>query len=183
VGICQRGNARELRTLSSVPAGQAHICQNLRIIGIDQTGRLLNFVKIPASISGSWMRDSRTLRAILDPLAMRCTRCWPAGGGQTVLVTGCGDWVDGHRSGKACGSSTVFATETMRSGARWRRKWARRCAESAAEDAVQKFWRKRGHGVDALLEMSGIPPRFSRVSSAASGGRVRCWGFQRKMCR
>ena len=48
--------------------GEAHICQNLRIIGIDQDGAFAEFVKIPASNiwkldsgdSGTLRRDSRS---------------------------------------------------------------------------------------------------------------------------
>src|SRR5258707_2538754 len=49
--------------------GQAHICQNLRIIGIDQDGAFAEFVKIPAS--KIWRLDPAIPEhygAILDPL-------------------------------------------------------------------------------------------------------------------
>src|SRR5260370_11843 len=49
--------------------GQAHICQNLRIIGIDQDGAFAEFVKIPAS--NIWKLDAAIPEhygALLDPL-------------------------------------------------------------------------------------------------------------------
>ncbi len=49
--------------------GEAHICQNLRIIGIDQDGAFAEFVKIPAS--NIWELDAAIPEhygAILDPL-------------------------------------------------------------------------------------------------------------------
>src|SRR5260370_14630883 len=72
--------------------GQAHICQNLRIIGIDQDGAFAEFVKIPAS--NIWKLDPAVPRpygAILDPLgnAVHTVLAGPIAG-QTVLVTGCG---------------------------------------------------------------------------------------------
>ena len=72
--------------------GQAHICQNLRIIGIDQDGSFAEFVKIPAS--NIWKLDAAIPEhygAILDPLgnAVHTVLAGPVAG-QTVLVTGCG---------------------------------------------------------------------------------------------
>ena len=49
--------------------GEAHICQNLRIIGIDRDGAFAEFVKIPAS--NIWKLDPAIPEhygAILDPL-------------------------------------------------------------------------------------------------------------------
>src|SRR6266851_2737875 len=95
--------------------GQAHICQNLRIIGIDQDGAFAEFVKIPAS--NIWKLDVEIPEhygAILDPLgnAVHTALAGPIAG-QTVLVTGCGPiGLMAIAVAKACGSSTVFATET-----------------------------------------------------------------------
>src|SRR6202045_1791121 len=95
--------------------GQAHICQNLRIIGIDQDGAFAEFVKIPAT--NIWKLDAAIPEhygAILDPLgnAVHTVLAGPVAG-QTVLVTGCGPiGLMAIAVAKACGSSTVFATET-----------------------------------------------------------------------
>jgi threonine 3-dehydrogenase len=95
--------------------GEAHICQNLRIIGIDQDGAFAEFVKIPAS--NIWKLDATIPEhygAILDPLgnAVHTVLAGPIAG-QTVLVTGCGPiGLMAIAVAKACGSSTVFATET-----------------------------------------------------------------------
>src|SRR2546429_5056056 len=99
--------------------GQAHICQNLRIIGIDQDGAFAEFVKIPAS--NIWKLDAAIPEhygAILDPLgnAVHTVLAGPIAG-QTRLWTGCGRiGVLGILVAKACGSSTVFATETKEKG-------------------------------------------------------------------
>jgi threonine 3-dehydrogenase len=72
--------------------GQAHICQNLRIIGIDLDGAFAEFVKIPAT--NIWKLDPAIPEhygAILDPLGNAVhTVLAGAIAGQTVLVTGCG---------------------------------------------------------------------------------------------
>src|SRR3977135_1274154 len=72
--------------------GEAHICQNLKIIGIDQDGAFAEFVKIPAS--NIWKLDPAIPEhygAILDPLgnAVHTVLAGP-GAGPTALVTGCG---------------------------------------------------------------------------------------------
>src|SRR5258708_25291739 len=93
--------------------GEAHICQNLRIIGIDQDGAFAEFVKIPAS--NIWKLDPAIPEhygAILDPLgnAVHTVLAGPIAA-QTVLGTGCGPV--GLRStagGKACWGSAVFSS-------------------------------------------------------------------------
>src|SRR5258708_494560 len=72
--------------------GQAHICQNLRIIGIDQDGSFAEFVKIPAS--NIWKLDAAIPEhygAILDPLgnAVHTVLAWRRAGA-AGLVAGCG---------------------------------------------------------------------------------------------
>src|ERR1700676_1233327 len=98
--------------------GEAHVCQNLKIIGIDQDGAFAEFVKIPASnIIELDASIPEHYGAILDPLgnAVHAVLAGPIAG-MTVLVTGCGPI--GLMSivvAKACGSSTVFASEVNQS--------------------------------------------------------------------
>src|SRR5256884_4885116 len=150
--------------------GEAHICQNLRIIGIDQDGAFAEFVKIPAS--NIWKLDAAIPEhygAILDPLgnAVHTVLAGPIAG-QTVLVTGCGPiGLMSIAVAKACGSSTVFATETNEA----RRAMANKMGADvvinpASEDAVKRILGETGGtGVDALLEMSGNPMRSEEHTS------------------
>jgi threonine 3-dehydrogenase len=163
--------------------GQAHICQNLRIIGIDQDGAFAEFVKIPAS--NIWKLDAAIPQhygAILDPLgnAVHTVLAGPIAG-QTVLVTGCGPiGLMSIAVAKACGSSTVFATETNEK----RRAMAKKMGADvvlnpAAEDAVAKILvETNGTGVDALLEMSGNPTAIQQGFKALrAGGRASLLGI------
>src|SRR5213082_2867249 len=151
--------------------GQAHICQNLRIIGIDQDGAFAEFVNIPAS--NIWRLDASIPEhygAILDPLgnAVHTVLAGPIAG-QTVLVTGCGPiGLMAIAVAKACGSSTVFATETNEK----RRAMAK-------EDAVAKILAEtNGTGVDALLEMSGNATAIQQGFKALrAGGRASLLGI------
>src|ERR1700681_680916 len=95
--------------------GEAHVCQNLKIIGIDQDGAFAEFVKIPASnIIKLDASIPEHYGAILDPLgnAVHTVLAGPIAG-RTALVTGCGPiGLMSIAVAKACGSSAVFATET-----------------------------------------------------------------------
>ena len=163
--------------------GEAHICQNLRIIGIDQDGAFAEFVKIPAS--NIWKLDPAIPEhygAILDPLgnAVHTVLAGPIAG-QTVLVTGCGPiGLMSIAVAKACGSSTVFATETNEK----RRAMAKKMGADvvlnpAAEDAVARILAEtNGTGVDALLEMSGNPTAIQQGFKALrAGGRASLLGI------
>ena len=163
--------------------GEAHICQNLRIIGIDQDGAFAEFVKIPAS--NIWRLDPAIPEhygAILDPLgnAVHTVLAGPIAG-QTVLVTGCGPiGLMSIAVAKACGSSTVFATETNEN----RRAMAKKMGADivlnpAAEDAAARILTAtNGTGVDALLEMSGNPTAIQQGFKALrAGGRASLLGI------
>jgi threonine 3-dehydrogenase len=163
--------------------GEAHICQNLKIIGIDQDGAFAEFVKIPAS--NIWKLDPAIPEhygAILDPLgnAVHTVLAGPIAG-QTVLVTGCGPiGLMSIAVAKACGSSTVFATETNEH----RRDMAKKMGADvvinpSSEDSVKKILEAtNGTGVDALLEMSGNPTAIQQGFKALrAGGRASLLGI------
>src|SRR5256714_1270826 len=163
--------------------GQAHICQNLRIIGIDQDGAFAEFVKIPAS--NIWKLAPgipEHYGAILDPLGNAVhTVLAGAIAGQTVLVTGCGPiGLMAIAVAKACGSSTVFATETNdKRRAMAKKMGADVVLNPAAEDAVAKILAEtNGTGVDALLEMSGNPTAIQQgFKVLRAGGRASVLGI------
>ena len=60
--------------------GEAHICQHVKIIGVDANGAFAEYVVIPESrTSGSSMPPSRgSTRRSSTRWATRCTPCWPA---------------------------------------------------------------------------------------------------------
>jgi threonine 3-dehydrogenase len=163
--------------------GQAHICQNLRIIGIDIDGAFAEFVKIPAT--NIWKLDPAIpehYAAILDPLGNAVhTVLAGAIAGQTVLVTGCGPiGLMSIAVSKACGSSTVFATETNPH----RRELAKEMGAQFVlnpinEDPVKEILHATGGtGVDVLLEMSGNPAAIQQGFRALrAGGRASLLGI------
>jgi threonine 3-dehydrogenase len=163
--------------------GEAHICQNLRIIGIDQDGAFAEFVKIPAS--NIWKLDPAIPQhygAILDPLGNAVhTVLAGAIAGQTVLVTGCGPiGLMSIAVAKACGSSTVFASETNEQRRAMAKEMGADVVLNPAEtDAVARIKAETsGTGVDVLLEMSGNPAAIQQGFRALrAGGRASLLGI------
>jgi len=163
--------------------GEAHICPNVRVIGIDQDGAFAEFVRIPAT--NIWKLDPaipERYAAILDPLGNAVhTVLAGAIAGQTALVTGCGPiGLMSIAVAKACGSSTVFATETNAH----RREMAKQVGADvvinpAAENAVKKILDATGGtGVDVLLEMSGVSSAIQQGFKALrAGGRASLLGI------
>jgi threonine 3-dehydrogenase len=163
--------------------GEAHICPNVRVIGIDQDGAFAEFVRVPAT--NIWKLDPaipERYGAILDPLGNAVhTVLAGAIAGQTALVTGCGPiGLMSIAVAKACGGSTVFATETNAH----RREMAREMGADVvinpgAEDAVRKILEATGGtGVDVLLEMSGVPSAIQQGFKALrAGGRASLLGI------
>src|SRR5499427_8777923 len=163
--------------------GEAHICPNVKIIGIDQDGAFAELVKIPASnIIKLDPAIPEHYGAILDPLGNAVhTVLAGAIAGQTVLVTGCGPiGLMSIAVAKACGSSTVFATETNEH----RRAMAEEMGADyvinpLAENAPERILGETNKtGVDVLLEMSGNPTAIQQGFKALrAGGRASLLGI------
>ena len=134
-----------------------------------------NIIKLDAGIPEHY-------GAILDPLG-NAVHTVLAGtiAGQSVLVTGCGPI--GLMSivvAKACGSSTVFATETNEHRRAMAKKMgADSVINPATEDAVARILGEtNGTGVDVLLEMSGNPTAIQQGFKALrAGGRASLLGI------
>jgi threonine 3-dehydrogenase len=163
--------------------GEAHICQKVRVIGIDQDGAFAEFVKIPAT--NIWRLDPAIPEhygAILDPLGNAVhTVLAGAIAGHTVLVTGCGPiGLMSIAVAKACGSSTVFATETNDHRRALAKQMGADVVLNPTEgDAVKKILEATGGpGVDVLLEMSGNATAIRQGFKALrAGGRASLLGI------
>jgi threonine 3-dehydrogenase len=163
--------------------GEAHICPNVKIIGIDQDGAFADLVKIPASnIIKLDPAIPEHYAAILDPLgnAVHTVLAGPIAG-RTALVTGCGPiGLMAIVVAKACGSSAVFATETNEHRRALAKKMgADMVLNPATEDAVARILSETNNtGVDVLLEMSGNPTAIQQGFKALrAGGRASLLGI------
>lgn len=166
--------------------GQQHICQNLKIIGIDLDGCFAEFVRIPASnilpIDPAIPHD---YAALLDPLG-NAVHTVLAGeiAGQTVAVMGCGPiGLMSIQVAKACGASAVYGIEIRPT----RRKLAQQVGADGVfdpkqTDAVAAVREATGGaGADVVLEMSGNPAAIEQAfQMLRGGGRISLLGLPKQ---
>ena len=94
--------------------GEAHICQNVKIIGVDSDGAFAEYVVIPES--NIWKLDPaipQEYASILDPLG-NAVHSVLAGeiAAKTVAITGCGPiGLFSIAVARAVGATTIFAIE------------------------------------------------------------------------
>jgi threonine 3-dehydrogenase len=140
--------------------GQGHICQNVKIIGIDRHGAFADYVVIPES--NIWKLDPaipHEYASILDPLGNAFHTALSGDlAAKTVAITGCGPiGLFAIAVARACGAAQVFAIEVNE----YRREIARQMQADFVLDPntqdVRAIVRDHtgGYGVDVLLEMAG----------------------------
>jgi threonine 3-dehydrogenase len=166
--------------------GQAHICQTVRILGVDADGAFAHYVVIPAS--NVWKLPPTIppeYGSLLDPLgnAVHCVMAGPIAA-QTVVITGCGAiGLFSIALVKACGAAKVFAIEI---NARRRGVAATMGADlvlDPAKDEVEEQIMEAtgGTGADVLLEMSGNPAATQLgFELLRKGGRAALLGIPSK---
>src|SRR5579864_5497985 len=142
--------------------GEAHICQHVKIIGVDANGAFAEYVKIPES--NIWKIDPKIppdYASVLDPLG-NAVHTVLAGeiAAKTVAVIGCGPiGLFAIAVARACGASEVFALEINAH----RRKLAEQMKADVVLNPAQDNVYERvmeiteSTGVDVVLEMSGHP--------------------------
>jgi threonine 3-dehydrogenase len=163
--------------------GQAHICQHVRILGLDANGAFAKYVIIPETniwkLTPSIPRDWCSL---LDPLgnAVHTVLAGPIAA-QTVIVMGCGAiGLFSIAVAKACGAAKVFAIEV---NAHRRAVAATMGADLVLDPATDNVKEKileatGGTGVDVLLEMSGHPAAIRQgFALLRTGGRASLLGI------
>ncbi len=163
--------------------GEAHICQHVRILGVDADGAFASYVlipetniwKLPASVPHDWA-------SLLDPLgnAVHTVLAGPIAA-QTVAVTGCGAiGLFSIAVAKACGAAKVFAIEV---NAHRRGVAATMGADLTLDPATDNVQEQilaatGGTGVDVLLEMSGHPAAMRQgFAMLRTGGRASLLGI------
>lgn len=163
--------------------GQAHVCQFVKILGVDADGAFADYVRIPAS--NIWKLDPsipRDFGSLFDPFgnAVHTVLSGPVAG-QTVAVMGCGPiGLFSIAVAKACGASRVFAIEPNAQ----RRGLAQRMGADTALDPADKAAEQQvcdatgGNGVDVMLEMSGHPAAIAQgFRLLRMGGRASLLGI------
>jgi threonine 3-dehydrogenase len=154
-------------------SGQAHVCQFVKILGVDADGAFADYVKIPRDFGSLFDPFGNAVHTVLSG----------AIAGQTVAVTGCGPiGLFAIAVAKACGAAKVFAIEPNAQ----RRELARTMGaqvllDSAGDVEGEVMAQTGGNGVDVLLEMSGHPAAIQQgFKILRMGGRASLLGIPAK---
>jgi 2-desacetyl-2-hydroxyethyl bacteriochlorophyllide A dehydrogenase len=157
--------------------GRAHLCQNLRAVGVTQDGGFAEYCRVPASQLYKLNRDvSYEAAALAEPLACCLHGIERAGikAGQTVAVVGSGPiGLIMVQLAFRIGASRVYASDLRVS----RREMAEGFGAEAMDpgrDTIGSALRRRGsEGVDAAIECAGVPDAMRQaISSVKRGGTV-----------
>ena len=166
--------------------GDAHICQNVTIIGIDSDGAFAEYVVIPES--NIWKIDPGIppeYASVLDPLGNAVHTVLSGEiAGNSIAVIGCGPiGLFAIAVARACGASTVFALEVNEH----RRKLAKAMKADIVLDPTKDdvkasvLKHTNGTGVDVVAEMSGNPNAIRQgFDILRMGGRVSLLGTPTK---
>ena len=163
--------------------GHAHICQYVKIIGVDANGAFADYVSIPEA--NIWKLDPalpREYGSILDPLG-NAVHTVLAGeiAAKSVAVIGCGPiGLFAIAVARACGAAAIYAIEI---NAHRRELASDMNADAALDpsvDDIPAFVRNQtdNTGVDVVLEMSGHPDAMRLgFEILRTGGRVSLLGI------
>jgi threonine 3-dehydrogenase len=173
--------------------GQAHMCPNTKILGVDRNGAFAQFVAVPEKVIWQNNREKipPEIATLQEPFgnAVFATMNQDVAG-QTVAVMGCGP-IGLFTIGiaKAAGAAAVYAcdlnefrlnlarqmgaTQVFNVGAR---------AGGISPDPVQMLVdANHGSGIDIILEMSGAPSAINiSFKAVRNGGRVILFGIPSK---
>jgi threonine 3-dehydrogenase len=167
--------------------GQAHVCRNVKILGVDRDGAFAEYIAIPESVAWKTGKEiDHTVASIQEPFgnAVHATFAGEIAD-MTVAVIGCGPiglWAVGlaHISG----ASDIFAIEPNQKRLDIAQKMGANHVINPREvDPVQYMLDATGGlGVDVVLEMSGNPAAIRQgFKILRNGGRVSLLGIPSKM--
>ncbi len=166
--------------------GNAHICVNGSIFGVDINGVFAEFAVLPAK--NAWVLDRQIPQdyaSVMEPLG-NAVHTVLAGdiAGNTVLVTGCGPiGLMSIAVSRICGATQIIATEINH----YRIELAKKVGADLVLNPHQEKIVPRvlqatdNYGVDVVLEMSGNPKAINEAFEALRpGGRYSILGIPDK---
>jgi threonine 3-dehydrogenase len=164
--------------------GDAHICQHVKILGVDANGAFAEYVTIPES--NIWKIDQAIppeYASLFDPLgnAVHTVLSGDGVAAKTVAITGCGPiGLFAIAVARACGATQVFAIEVNEYRRRIAEKMKADFVLDPSKDDVKRIVMDHtdGNGVDVLLEMAGHPDAIRLgFQILRLGGRVSLLGI------
>ena len=161
--------------------GRAHVCANLRILGVDADGAFAEYIVLP--VTNIWPSEGLApeIAAIQEPMGNAVFATFVEEvTGQTVLVTGCGPI--GLMSIAICrlaGATRIFATDVNPERLALAKALGADVTLNATSDVVGQIRAHTGGiGVDIVLEMSGAEPAIRQgLDAVTNGGRISLLGL------
>ncbi len=170
-------------TCEQCRTGHAHVCENLKLIGVDRPGVFAEYAAVPAS--SVWVNDPKMppiVATTQEPLGNAVHTVFKGEiAGKTVGVFGLGPiGICAALVSKYAGAERVIAVETMD----YRVKLAKKLGVEIAINALEADPEKEisslthGRGIDVLLEMSGSEKALvSGLRALRPGGRASILGL------
>ncbi|MFL5629060.1 MAG: L-threonine 3-dehydrogenase [Ktedonobacteraceae bacterium] len=167
--------------------GQAHVCRNVQILGVDRDGAFAEYIAIPEKVAWKTGKEiEHSVASIQEPFG-NAVHATFAGDitNKTVAIFGCGPiglWAVGlcHVSG----SSTIFAIEPNHKRLDIATKMGADHVLNPVEvNPVEQILQiTDGLGADVVLEMSGHPQAIHQSFKALRfGGRVSLLGLPSRL--
>ncbi len=165
--------------------GNAHVCRNLKILGVDVDGSYAQFVVVPAG--NCWVNDpglKPEWASLQEPFGNAVDTVFAEEiSGKTVLVTGCGPiGLMGVAIARAGGAEWVAALDVNPERlAIAKTLGADFTLNPKSEDVAGILAEKtRGEGVEVVLEFSGAAPALQAgLNALAPAGRVSLLGIHK----
>ena len=166
--------------------GQAHVCKQYTILGIDRDGSYAEYIALPETVLWQTAPDiPPELACVQEPLGNAVDAALAEDlTGHTVLITGCGPTgLFAAAVARTAGAATIIASDVSD----YRLSLAKQVGvdhilnvkhESPERVAAALEVLTAGEGVDAALEMSGHPTALHQAFRAVkNGGRVTLFGI------
>lgn len=163
--------------------GNAHICKNTQILGVDTDGAFAEYIKVPES--NVWLNDRDIpleLLSIQEPLGNAVHTVFSGDVvGKSVAVIGCGPiGMMAIPLLKTTGASAIFAIEPSEYRMELAyRLGATRIINPLKEDVINIIMSEtEGYGADVVLDFSGNPTAIRQgLKYIANGGRMSLLGL------
>jgi threonine 3-dehydrogenase len=159
---------------------RAHVCQNMKILGVHMPGAFAEYVVLPEVNAWQYEGYAPEIAALQEPLGNAVHAAFVEEvAGQTAVVTGCGP-IGLMAIGvlKMAGARAVFATDINPERREMAAKMGADLVLDAREDVPARLRQETdGDGVDIVLEMSGAAAALHQgFAAVTNGGRVSLLG-------
>jgi threonine 3-dehydrogenase len=160
--------------------GRAHVCQNLRILGVHAPGSFAQYATIPET--NAWVSDGLApeVAALQEPMGNAVHAAFVEEiAGQSVVVTGCGPiGLMAVAIARLAGARHVYATDVVPERLEIARRMGAHEVIDARDDVAARLRALTdGDGVDVVLEMSGSEAALHQgLAALTNGGRISLLG-------